>query len=64
MMDIRIDNHGSIVLITPVSEEGQAWVDEHLAHPEIQMWGNAVVAEPRYVAAIVEGAQNDGLEVG
>lgn len=60
--DLQLRDEGTIVLIIPSSPAGQAWVDEHLPE-DAPRFGGAVAAEPRYVAAIVEGATDDGLEV-
>ena len=64
VIDIAFENHGSIVLIRGLSDTGQAWLDENVGDDETQCFGNAVVAEPRYCAAIIEGARRDGLIVG
>jgi hypothetical protein len=60
--DILIENHGSIFLLRPVSSVGQAWLQE-IVGEESQLFGNAVVCEPRYVADIVFGARGEGLVV-
>lgn len=62
MADIRIENHGSIVLLRPLTAEGEQWLNVKVAE-DAQTWGKAVICEPRYVANIVEGMQGDGLEV-
>ena len=62
MADVNIENHGSLVLIRPLTEGGSDWLDENISE-DAQHFGGAVVVEPRYVEAIVEGMQNDGLEV-
>jgi hypothetical protein len=62
MTDLTIQNHGSIVLIQPITDAGKSWLDEHI-NPEALTWGTAIVAEPRYVSAITRGAREDGLEV-
>jgi hypothetical protein len=60
--DFRVDDHGSIVLITPITDAAEAWVDENL--PDSAMtFGSAVVIEPRYVGPILEGISADGLTV-
>ncbi len=60
--DFRLQDHGSIWLLVPCSDEAQAWVDEHLAHA--QKWGvGSCVIEPRYVSGIVAGFQQEGLTV-
>ncbi len=60
-VDIRVENHGSIVLLQPLNPAAREWLDQHVAWE--QKFGNAIVVEPRYVAGIVQGAINDGLEV-
>jgi hypothetical protein len=64
--DIIVANHGSILILTGISDAGKAWIEEHLieGNPEIQFWCKGIVVEPRYVEDIVFGTRNDGLEVG
>lgn len=62
-MDIRITNHGSIVILHAISEAAREWLDENLAG-DVQTWGSTgYVVEPRYVDPIIDGAIADGLEV-
>jgi hypothetical protein len=61
-VDIRVENHGSIVLLRVESQRADRWLDENL-DPEAQTFGRAYVVEPRYVADIVQGAREAGLEV-
>lgn len=62
-MDIRITNHGSIVILHAISEAAREWLDENLAG-DVQTWGpTGYVVEPRYVDPIIDGAIADGLEV-
>jgi len=60
--DFICENHGSLFLLFPLSQSAQSWVEEHLP-TDVQWFGNAVVIEHRYVWAILEGIQNDGLAV-
>ncbi len=63
MTDIKVQNHGSIVLLTPRTDAAEEWFDEHLP-ADAQTWGlNSIVVEPRYVGAIIEGAAEAGLEI-
>ena len=62
--DILLTNHGSICLFRAFTKLGEGWLDENLSDENQQYWGDAVVCEPRCVAAIDEGAINDGLTVG
>jgi len=60
--DFFCENHGSIFLLRPASPAAHSWISDHL--PEDRMtFGNAVVVEHRYIWAIVEAIQNDGLAV-
>lgn len=61
-MDIRFTDHGSIWLLTPITQEAQDWCADHIPD-DAQRWGGAVVVEPRYVEPIVVGAIGDGLAV-
>jgi hypothetical protein len=63
-LDIKFENHGSIFLIRGISLVGQAWLDENVGDDETLFFGNAIVAEPRYVAAIAQGALDAGLVAG
>jgi len=51
--DIFVENHGL----------GQSWLQENVIGEETQLFGNAVVCEPRYVGDIVFGARGEGLVV-
>ena len=55
----------SIFLLRPASHAGKQWITENLA-PTAESWqwlNEALSVEPRYVADIVQGAIDDGLEV-
>lgn len=61
--DLVVQDHGSIFLLTPRSDAGQEWIDEHIP-ADAQRWGvNSIVVEHRYITDIVLGAQADGLDV-
>ena len=60
--DVHIVNHGSIILCHLYTPEASAWIEENVAG-EAQFFGTALVVEPRYVAALVAGMREDGLEV-
>lgn len=61
--DILAENHVSVFLLRPVSPVGQAWLQENVIGDETQLFGNAVVCEPRYLADIVFGARGEGLVI-
>jgi hypothetical protein len=60
--DFRCENHGSLFLLFPFSQSAQSWVEEHLP-THAQWFGNAVVIEHRYIWAILDAIQKDGLAV-
>ena len=61
--DLSIENHGSVVLVRPVSGAGREWIEEHVYSEGWQWFGDALAVEPRCVVALVEGAVNDGLVI-
>lgn len=61
-MDFTVSNHGSIFLLTPVSAAGEAWANDHLPE-DAARFGFGIAVEHRYIADIVDGIRNDGLEV-
>jgi hypothetical protein len=62
MADIRVENHGSIVLLHAVTPAAHTWLVEHT--PDDAPWfGDALAVEPRYVGDILNGAREDGLEI-
>ena len=61
--DILVESHNSVFLLRPASPVGQTWLQENVIREATQLFGNAVVCEPRYVADIVFGARAEGLVV-
>ena len=61
--DISVEHHGSIFLLRPITPIGQLWLQDNVIGEETQVFGNAVVCEPRFVADIVFGARGEGLVV-
>jgi len=61
--DLKVENHGSIFLLVPMSEAGDDWIDEHIPEDAMRWGASSVVVEHRYIADIVDGAIADGLTV-
>jgi hypothetical protein len=61
--DLLVENHNSVFLLRPNTPAGQTWLQENVIGEETQLFGNAVVCEPRYVADIIFGARGEGLVV-
>jgi hypothetical protein len=62
-VDVRIEYHGSLYLLRPLSHAAKLWLIDHVGTPvdEVQWFGGAVVVEPRYISDILEGLRADGL---
>lgn len=61
--DLTVQDHGSICLLVPKSDEGRTWIEEHIPEDAMRWGGDAVVVEPRYMQDIIDGAEGDGLLV-
>lgn len=63
-VDVFVENHGTILLIRPVSDIAREWIDEHIgSQNRFQPYYPTVVCEPRYVFDVVAGMQASGLMV-
>lgn len=62
MTDFHFFDHGSIVILKPVSALAQDWVDEHIGD-DAQFFGGGVVIEPRYAGDILDGVVADDLTI-
>jgi hypothetical protein len=59
-IDISVENHGSVVLL----RQARAWLEANCDQSGYQPFGGGtLLCEPRYVADIVAGAREAGLEV-
>jgi hypothetical protein len=61
-----IEDHGSIVLVRPLTLDCQAWLQANTAEEgeDMAQWfGGALVVEPRYVEALVEGMVAEGFAI-
>lgn len=58
--DFIAAHHGSLITLTPLTDEGKAWCDDHLEDDALWV-GRAVAIEPRYFEAIADGIAAAGL---
>lgn len=66
MHDFLAVDHGSIWLLNALTPAANVWVEEHIPS-EATRWGawpGALVIEHRYVLPILDGIEDDGLDVG
>lgn len=62
VVDVVVENHGTIFLFRLLTDAAQAWVDEHVSD-EAQFFGGALVVEHRFARNLADGMLGDGLEV-
>ena len=60
--DVMVEPHGSIVLVRPATDAGEAWLRENVQE-DAQWWGAALVVEPRYLDNLLDGIRAAGLKV-
>ena len=63
MADLLVENHGSILLLDPITDLGRDWIAAHIPADTTTCFGGAFVVEHRYIRDIVVGAVTDGLRV-
>lgn len=64
-VDLIVEDHGSFWLLRPFTQAARAWMEECVedgADPS-RWFAGALPCEPRYVTAIVQVAEADGLKV-
>ena len=59
MEHVAIENHGSIVLVRPLTEEAKAWLEENVETESWQWWSGALAVEPRCVETLVAGMMEE-----
>ncbi len=62
-IDIRVENHGTVFLIRPISDAGSQWIDDNLQVESWQWLGEAVAVDHHYIMIHVIGMLEDGLSV-
>lgn len=62
--DFEVEDHGTIVMVRPVSEAAKAWVEENVYLEGWQWFGDAFSCEPRMAGALVDGMVDFGLVQG
>ena len=61
--DIKVENHGSLVLLKTLTPAGIAWVEESVFHSGFQPYWPFLICEHRYAQAVIDGARSAGLSV-
>jgi len=61
--DIRADADGSIVVMTPLTEDGRVWMKMKVDSEPWQWYAGGLCVEHRFAADLVTYARQDGLTV-
>jgi hypothetical protein len=60
--DFRVEFHGAILLLVPLSDGGLRWVEKHIgADNGYQPYYPTVILEPRYLDGVIAGIRRNGL---
>jgi hypothetical protein len=60
--DFALANHGSVILLKPISQAGIDWVEAKIgANNGYQPFYPTVLLEPRYVDDVLQGIRKQGL---
>ncbi len=59
-LDAQVENHGSVLLVRPLTEAALAWLTENT---DGTWFGDALAVEPRYVCNLVAGMRESGFVV-
>jgi hypothetical protein len=60
--DFRIENHGSLVGVRPLTLACQSWLNDNVGE-DAQYFGGALMVEPRFLEALVDGMSAANLSV-
>jgi hypothetical protein len=64
MADITVIDEGTILLLKPETDQGREWLDENIGRDNsYQPYWPTVVVEHRFVEAILDGMEQDGVTV-
>ena len=61
--DVYVENHGSIIMVTPLSGVARQWVDANVSIESWQWLGSSFSVEHRYIDNLVAGMQEISLFV-
>ena len=61
--DVEIHNHGSVVMVLPLTKAAMEWVQGNVSLESWQWLGGGFACEPRMVQNLIDGMENDGLTI-
>ena len=59
-MDFDVIDDGSVVLLIPLTEAANLWVEEHIPD-DAPTFGKGIGVERRYIGDILHGIKDEGL---
>jgi hypothetical protein len=59
--DVLVRNEGSVFVFCPLTERAKDWIEDNVESESWQWFGNALVVEHPYAAALGLGMQDAGL---
>jgi hypothetical protein len=61
--DFLVMDHGSIVVIRPLTDGALQWLDDNVAAESWQWLGGSLCVDRRYAAPLIAGIEADGFAV-
>ena len=61
--DFNAVDHGSVVLLQPITADAATWAEEHLPE-DAPRFGSGYAIEKNYICEILQGIECDGLTWG
>ena len=63
MTDFRTADHGSVILIWPVSDAAHQWVEENVIAEPWQWFGGALGVDHRFARDLIDGIAAAGFQI-
>lgn len=60
MSDFRVEDHGSVVLLVPLTEAAREWCAEHVA-PDVPWHAGGCAVSPHEIVRVMRTVREDGL---
>ena len=63
LIDVRVNDYGSVMLITPLTRQAKEWIEMNLDKEPWQWLGVSITVEPRLAGDLAFAMELDGLNV-
>jgi hypothetical protein len=61
--DVRVENHGTVLMFRVLTDAAEEWVDDHLDLEPWQWLGNGFAVNHHYASDIITGMSRAGLTI-